>query len=44
MTMAQRVEIKAHSLEQAVIGALLGGVLGYGVYVLSKNIGKKGIL
>jgi membrane-associated phospholipid phosphatase len=41
MTMAQRVITKAHTVEQVIVGALLGGVLGYGFYVLSKKISKK---
>jgi len=40
-TMTQRVITKAHSLEQVIVGGLLGGVLGYIFYVLGKKIGKK---
>lgn len=42
-TMAQRVITKVHSLEQVIVGGLLGGVLGYIFHGLSKKIGKKGI-
>ena len=42
-TMAQRVAIKAHSLEQVIIGGLLGGVLGYIFHGLSQKIDKKNI-
>lgn len=36
-TMAQRVAIKAHSLEQVIIGGIVGGLLGYFFHVLSKK-------
>jgi membrane-associated phospholipid phosphatase len=41
VSMAQRVIIKAHTLEQVIVGALLGGVLGYLTYGL---IGKNNIM
>ena len=36
-TMMQRVLVKAHTTEQVIAGALLGGVLGYITYNLSKK-------
>lgn len=42
-TMAQRVITQVHSLEQVIVGGLLGGVIGYIFHGLFKNIGKKGI-
>jgi membrane-associated phospholipid phosphatase len=36
-TMAQRVMIEVHSLEQVVIGGLLGGVLGYITYKFARK-------
>jgi membrane-associated phospholipid phosphatase len=40
-TMAQRVIAQAHSLEQVIIGGLLGGGIGYIFYDLSKKIYNK---
>lgn len=37
-TMAQRVMTKVHSLEQVIVGGLLGGVLGYIFQKLTKKI------
>jgi len=39
-TMIQRVVTQVHSLEQVIVGGLLGGVIGY----LLQKIGKKNIL
>ena len=36
-TMTQRIVEKAHTLEQVIIGSLLGGFLGYITYGLSKK-------
>ena len=37
-TMAQRVITKVHSLEQVIIGGLLGGCIGYITYKFASSI------